>query len=98
LQENWNICLPLTLWDRFSVLLWKLNLISGDESIHEARQRTQDATRELIALARTFSSVLFVGHGMINSLIGRELRRQGWRGPRRVNDDYWGLASFQKDS
>jgi broad specificity phosphatase PhoE len=94
LQGNWNIRLPLHIWDQISVWLWNLNLISSDESIHAARQRAQTAVRELVALAQANSRVVFIGHGMLNSLIARELRRQGWQGPRRVNDDYWGIVSY----
>jgi broad specificity phosphatase PhoE len=94
LQGNLNIRLPLPIWDRLSIWLWKWNFIATDESIHAARQRAQAAARELVSLAHTHSQVLFVGHGMLNSLVARELRRQGWQGPRRVNDDYWGIASF----
>ncbi len=97
-QGNSKIRLPLKVWDWISVRLWMANLISGDESIHAARGRAQEATRELISLAQEFSRVLFVGHGMLNAMIGRELRRLGWQGPKRVNDDYWGAVSFHKDS
>jgi len=93
-----GIRLPLQIWDRLSVLLWKLNLIASDESIHTARQRAQSATRQLVDLAEQFSRVLFVGHGMLNALVGRELRRQGWHGSRQVNDDYWGITSFLSPS
>ena len=96
LQWNWNIRLPLHVWDRLSVWLWKMNLISSDESFHAARQRAQAATRELVSLAQATSRVLFVGHGTLNALIARELRRQGWQGPQRVNDDYWGIVTFVK--
>ena len=93
-QGSRKVRLPLPVWDRFSVLLWKLNAVTTDDSIQAARQRAQAATRQLIDAAEQFSRVLFVGHGMLNALIGRELRRQGWRGPRQINDDYWGITSF----
>jgi broad specificity phosphatase PhoE len=98
LQWNWKIRLPLEAWDWFSVLLWKMNLISSDESIHAARRRAQEATRELVSWAEESSRVLFVGHGMINAMIGRELCRQGWQGSRRVDDAHWGFSTFCKDS
>ena len=98
LQGNWQLRLPLNVWDRFSVLLWKFNLITSDEGVCAAHNRAQEATRALVSLARDSSRVLFVGHGMLNALIGRELHRQGWEGPRRTNDDYWGMASFRKVS
>jgi broad specificity phosphatase PhoE len=96
LQANWNVRLPLKVWDRFSVSLWNMNLISSDESIHAARRRAQEATRELVSLAEESSRVLFVGHGMINAMIGGELRRLGWQGPRRVADVFWGITTFRR--
>jgi len=98
LQGNWKLRLPLAVWDRFSVVLWNRNLVSGDESIHAARRRAQEATRELVSLAEESSRALFVGHGMINAMIGRELCRQGWQGPRRVDAAHWGISTFRKDS
>lgn len=93
-----GIRLPLQIWDRLSILLWKLSLIASDESIRAACQRVQAATRDLVNLAQEFSCVLFVGHGMMNGLIGQALRRQGWHGPRHVNDEYWGITSFLSPS
>jgi len=97
LQGDWSIRLPLEIWDRFSVLCWKLSLIVADESVRAARVRAQLAARELISLAQESSPVLLVGHGMVNTMIGRELLRSGWSGPRRANDNYWGVASYRRD-
>jgi|SRR5579863_4154776 len=89
-----KIRFPLRVWDGLAVLLWNLNLFTTDESIQAARQRARAATHQLINVAEQFSRVLFVGHGMLNALIARELRGQGWRGPREINNDYWGMTSF----
>lgn len=98
LQTNWKIRLPLDGWDRLSVLLWKFGLISANEPFRAARQRAQQATHELVSLAHQSFRVLFVGHGMLNALIVRRLLREGWRGPKRANDDYWGLVSYCKEA
>ena len=97
LQVNLSIRLPLKLWDRCSVVLWKAGLISADESFQAACRRAQEAARQLVSLAQASSRVLLVGHGMLNAMIGRELRGEGWHGPRHVTDEYWGLATFSRE-
>jgi broad specificity phosphatase PhoE len=96
LQGDWKIRLPLEMWDRLSVLCWKLDLIAVDESVRAARARARAAALELVGLAEESSPVLLVGHGMINAMIARELCREGWTGPRQANDDYWGTVSFDR--
>jgi broad specificity phosphatase PhoE len=93
---NWRVRFPLTAWDHVSRMLWRADWIATDECVHTARRRAHEATLELGHLAEEFRDVLFVGHGMLNALIGRDLRRLGWRGPRRATDDYWGLSVYRK--
>jgi broad specificity phosphatase PhoE len=97
---NWNgtIRLPLRLWDYLSRLLWWTNWIATDECIHTARDRAREAALELAKLAEEFGDVLFVGHGALNQLVGRELRRLGWQGPRRATDEHWGMSVYQRSS
>jgi len=73
-----------------------MNWITTDESIYTARRRARDAKFKLVGLADEYADVLLVGHGMLNALIGRELRRLGWQGPRRATDEYWGMSTYQK--
>jgi broad specificity phosphatase PhoE len=65
-----------------------------DERISEVRTRAAHVAGTLARLAGEHGSVLAVGHGWFNQFIARELRRQGWRGPRVVPSGYWSTASF----
>ena len=93
---SWSVRLPLAVWDLGSRVLWWMNWITTDESIYTARRRARDATFKLVGLADEYADVLLVGHGMLNALIGRELWRLGWQGPRRATDEYWGMSTYQK--
>jgi broad specificity phosphatase PhoE len=84
------------MWDRISVFLWKIGLISSDESVGAARLRAQEAAYELVRLAEGFSRVVCVGHGMFNELVGQALLGLGWEGPPRTEDQYWAATTYRK--
>jgi broad specificity phosphatase PhoE len=88
-----RLALPPNSWDALSRVAWLLGMASGDESFGEARARAAQAATHLVALAHQHGSVALVGHGMLNTLIARALRRSGWTGtgsPR----VYWGSVSL----
>ena len=88
-----RLALSPNSWDLLSRAAWLLGMASGDESFREARARAGQAAAHLVALARQHGSVALVGHGMLNTLIARALRRSGWTGtgsPR----VYWGSVSL----
>ncbi len=41
-------------------------------------------------------SVVAIGHGWFNRFIARELRRQGWRGPRFLPSAYWSSVTYER--
>lgn len=47
-------------------------------------------------LASAKHPVWLVGHGILNGLIAGELRRAGWRGPRRRPTRYWVDVVFER--
>lgn len=72
--------LPTELW----VLLMRLSHVAGyageAESIAAARQRSREAANRIAECAAAANCrVAVVAHGTINWLIGRNLKRQGWR-------------------
>jgi broad specificity phosphatase PhoE len=91
---DWSIRLPLWVWDRISVLMWHIGWSVTDEPRVTARARARAAARELVALAREHQRVVCVGHGRFNAMVGAELRRMGWRGPRRTAGEHWGLSTY----
>lgn len=74
--------LPRGVWDVLARGAWFLGRSAGVESLREARLR---AKRVVDRLERAFASsgttLTVVGHGCMNVLIVRELRRRGFRGP-----------------
>jgi broad specificity phosphatase PhoE len=93
---HWPVKLPLTMWDRISVFLWRRGLITSDESVAAARLRAQEAAGELGRLAEEYSEVLCVGHGMFNALVGQALLGLGWEGPPRVASQPWSATAYRK--
>ena len=82
-------------WDGIVRIAWMLGWSGGVESITAAKTRAVRAANHLAGLASTYGSVVLFGHGMINTLIVRELRRNGWIGtgtPRA----YWGRVILNK--
>jgi broad specificity phosphatase PhoE len=74
---------------------WWFNHHDHQETRAEAQARADEAARQLIALASSGQDVLVVAHGFFNFMIGRALRRQGWR---RVADGgyrYWAVRRFE---
>ena len=71
--------LPTELW----VLLTRLSHVAGYareiESIDMARARSRLAARRIAEYASGNGKIAVVAHGTINWLIGRHLKRQGWR-------------------
>jgi len=96
LPESINIPLPLPpgAWVVIARVAWWLNLCRAEESIAQTRVRASRATDRLAALAQLHGTVLVVGHGMFNRLIGADLLRCGWNGPRILPRRYWTTATF----
>ncbi len=71
--------LPTEVW----VLLTRITHVAGyareTESINMARARSRVAAGRLTEYASQNRKVAVVAHGTINWLIGRNLKRQGWR-------------------
>lgn len=90
-----RLALPPGQWDALARAAWLLGWAPGAESAREASARAARAADQLIALATQHGGVALVGHGMLNSLITRALRRAGWTGsgsPR----SYWGSVALRR--
>ncbi len=93
--------LPTEVW----VLLTRLSHVAGyareTESIKMARARSRLAAGRIAEYASSQGKIAVVAHGTINWLIGRNLKRQGWRVHGRGEmGGYWhwrlfGMASRQ---
>ena len=86
--------LPPAFWEVLTRLAWFAGWSPGVESYRAARRRAVTAADRLVVLARDHGSVLLVGHGFMDGLIARRLRRTGWRGPRFRPRRFWAFSRY----
>lgn len=90
----WRITPPL--WGTLARFTWWLGYSAGEESRYECERRAQRAADRLIEMAADAGGdVVVCGHGWFNHMLGRELKKRGWR---RTGGDgrkgYWSHSSF----
>ena len=74
---------------------WWFNHHDQQETRAEAQVRADEAARQLIQLAAGGQDVLVVAHGFFNYMVGRSLRRQGWRCVEKGGFRYWSARRFE---
>jgi broad specificity phosphatase PhoE len=74
---------------------WMFNHHDQQETRSEAEVRADEAARQLIELAASGHDVLVVAHGFFNTMVGRSLRRQGWRCVEDGGFRYWAARRFE---
>jgi broad specificity phosphatase PhoE len=89
--------LPSSVWTVIFRAAWFCGYSTNSESLVMARNRARSAALRLIDLAREHQSVFLVGHGIINTLIAKELIRQGWMGPSRPAHRHWRFSVYRHD-
>ena len=87
--------LPPRLWSLLARGAWYCGWSPGVESFAEARRRASRMAVRLAELARDRETLLLAGHGQMNGLIGKRLRRSGWRGPWLRPRRYWAFAVYE---
>ena len=90
---NWPH-LPPTVWAAVFRLCWLFGYSRGAESLHSTRARARAAAGQLASLAAQ-GPVLLVGHGIMNRLIGKELRASGWIARTKHGSRYWGTGVYE---
>ena len=75
---------------------WFFNHHQGQETRAEAERRAHAAARRLIEAAETGQDVLVVAHGFFNAMMGRELKRLGWRRRNSQGYRYWCAQRFER--
>lgn len=84
-------------WGFFSRFWWWFfNHHAGEESRREAEARADVAAGKLADLAATGQDVVVLAHGFFNLLIGRALRKRGWRMTLREGYKYWSMRRFER--
>jgi broad specificity phosphatase PhoE len=74
---------------------WFFNHHEQQESRAEAQVRADEAADRLAVLALR-GDVLVVAHGFFNTMIGRSLRRHGWKLKASQGYKYWAMRRFER--
>ncbi|MEA1989853.1 MAG: histidine phosphatase family protein [Pseudomonadota bacterium] len=83
-------------WSAIFRILWLFGYSQNSESLKEAKERAKKSADYIIQLASEHQKVLFVGHGIFNRLIVKELIKRGWSGPKTLGLNYWSHGSYRK--
>lgn len=83
-------------WNVLGRVAWVLGWSRGRETFPAASRRAKQAATRLGQLAREHGSVLLVGHGLLNLLVQRALRKAGWSGGG-WRADYWSYAVLRSE-
>jgi broad specificity phosphatase PhoE len=75
---------------------WFFNHHEGQETRGQAEQRADDAARMLIDMAEKGEDVVVLAHGFFNFMVGRALRRRGWRLAWSEGYKYWSMRRFER--
>ena len=78
--------------------LWYFGYSKNSESYSEAKEGAVRASLKLEEQANIHQSVLFVGHGIFNRLVAKELKNKGWFGPRNPGSKYWDFGTYKKST
>jgi broad specificity phosphatase PhoE len=76
------------------VAWWFFGHHEGQETRAEAEVRAREVARRLMDAAATGQNVLVLAHGFFNTMVGRELRRSGWRCVDGRGYRYWSARRF----
>ncbi|WP_264289553.1 histidine phosphatase family protein [Duffyella gerundensis] len=87
--------LPPFLWLSVLRALWFCGVSGRVESYRDASQRAHQAADRLIERSHS-GTVLLVGHGIMNKMIARELRRRGWQAEKHASSRHWSTAIYNR--
>lgn len=77
------------------VCWWFLNHHEGEETRRQAEDRAAAAAERLIEAAKQGQDVVVLAHGFFNFMVGRALRRRGWRIAVSQGYKYWSMRRFE---
>lgn len=75
---------------------WFFNHHEGAESRRQAEARADQAAAMLAQMAASGQDVVVLAHGFFNFMIGRSLRRMGWRMTASQGFKYWSTRRFER--
>ena len=83
-------------WAVIFRLLWLIGYSNNSESLDEAKKRAMTAASRLDEMTREHGTVLLMGHGVMNRLIAKAIRKRGWVNTKKLQNSHWGYGVFEK--
>ncbi len=83
-------------WGVLARTHWWLGGHGVEESRAAALARAREAADRLVRAAEAEGRVLLLAHGFFNHMVGRELRRRGWRLVENRGFKYWSVRRFTR--
>jgi broad specificity phosphatase PhoE len=93
---SWVRLSPSTWGFIARVWWWFFNHHEGQETRTQAEARADQAAAMLERLAAQGEDVVVLAHGFFNYMIGRALKRRGWRLAHSEGWKYWSMRRFVK--
>jgi broad specificity phosphatase PhoE len=75
---------------------WFFNHHEGQETRQQAEARADQAAELIIELAEQGQDVVVLAHGFFNFMVGRSLRKRGWRLTANQGWKYWSTRRFER--
>ena len=75
---------------------WFFDHHEGEETRSEAEARADRAAALLVGLAAGGENVVILAHGFFNFMIGRSLKKLGWRLTASEGYKYWSMRRFER--
>jgi broad specificity phosphatase PhoE len=75
---------------------WFFNHHEGGETRRAAEARAEQAAAMVVELAERGQDVVILAHGFFNFMVGRCLRRRGWRLTANQGWKYWSSRRFER--
>lgn len=88
------IQLPPKTWGVIARAYWWFGGHQGQESRPEAERRARAAAQRLIGEAIEGRNVVLLAHGYFNHMVGRELKKLGWRLASGRGYKYWSTRKY----
>jgi broad specificity phosphatase PhoE len=82
-------------WAVVSRVLWHAGFHPGIENYARSNKRARDAANILMTRARKDGAAALVAHGYFNFLIGRELKRRGFKQTGSHRARYWNAVVYE---
>ena len=79
-------------------IAWLVGYSRDCNSYRVTQSRASDAATKLIELANTHGRLLIVGHGIMNRMVCRALKQEGWSVDKQDHTGYWSMTSVRNNS